>query len=114
MPAMSNRPRIYIAGPLSQGDRLQNVTNAVEMMTFLIHNGYAPFCPHLSHYADPDDSLGHSTWLDVDLPWVACADAVLRLPGPSAGADREVEHARSLGIPVYEGVRDLFMNVEAP
>lgn len=34
-------------------------------------------------------------------------DAVLRLPGESPGADREVHYAISLGKPVYYGLEEL-------
>ena len=34
-------------------------------------------------------------------------DAVLRIPGPSRGADNDVELARALGLPVYTDVNDL-------
>jgi non-ribosomal peptide synthetase component F len=38
---------------------------------------------------------------------VARADAVLRLPGASAGSDEMVELARARGIPVYTDVADV-------
>jgi hypothetical protein len=41
------------------------------------------------------------------LPWVSVADAVLRLPGTSPGADREVALALSLGIPVYYDIEEM-------
>jgi hypothetical protein len=34
-------------------------------------------------------------------------DAVLRLPGPSAGADQDVATAQMLGLPVYHDVADI-------
>ena len=46
------------------------------------------------------------TRLGIDLEWVSCSDAVLRLPGESAGADREVQHAKSLNIPVYYSIEE--------
>lgn len=104
---MARRTRIYIAGPLSLGDRRTNVMRAIKVMRELIEAGYAPFCPHLSHFADGTDQLGYDTWLDVDLAWVAVSDAVLRLPGESAGADRECELARRLRIPVYASIEEL-------
>lgn len=95
------RLRIYIAGPLSKGDRQVNVDNAVAVMARLIEAGHAPFCPHLSYYMPGAFVFPHETWLAVDLPWVAVADAVLRLPGPSVGADMEEDEAMRLGIPIY-------------
>jgi hypothetical protein len=43
----------------------------------------------------------YETWLTLDLIWLATCDAVWRLPGVSAGADREVAEAQRLGLPVW-------------
>lgn len=51
--------------------------------------------------------LSHEDWLGIDLEWVAVSHGVLRLPGDSVGADREVAHAQALGIPVYYHVEDV-------
>jgi hypothetical protein len=42
-----------------------------------------------------------------DFEWLKCCDAVLRLPGESTGADREVALAKELGIPVYYSIADI-------
>ncbi|HEX7123227.1 MAG TPA: DUF4406 domain-containing protein [Gemmatimonadaceae bacterium] len=107
---MSHRIRVYISGPLSQGNRKQNVRNAIEAGRRLIEAGFSVFVPHLSHYMDETDELGHDTWVAVDLQWVAVSDAVLRLPGRSSGADAEVRHAQHLGIPVYHDIEELIAN----
>lgn len=101
------RLRVYIAGPLSQGDRKQNVEKAKHAAIELIHYGFAPLCPQLTDHLDPTDSLGQQTWYDVDLPWVSVADAVLRLPGSSIGADLECHLAQSLSIPVFSNIKSL-------
>lgn len=99
------RHRVYVSGPLSSsGDREQNVRRAMQAGLDLINAGFAPLVPHLTHFMDGTDSLGHDTWLDVDLQWVRAADAVLRLPGESKGADIEVWHANDVSIPVYHSV----------
>jgi hypothetical protein len=46
-------------------------------------------------------------WMGLDLAWVEAADALIRLPGESVGADQEVALARKLGIPVFRNVYDL-------
>lgn len=102
------RVRIYVAGPLSTGDRLKNLQNATDAGHQLIKLGYAPLIPHLTHYMDNDDSLyGSETWLSIDLPWLAVSDAILRLPGASNGADIEVNYANELGIPVFTSIDEL-------
>ena len=86
---------------------MENVAIAIEAGRLLIESGYSPMIPHLTHYMDPDDSLGHGIWMEVDLPWVEVAAAVLRLPGESRGADIEVAHAKSLMIPVFHSLQEL-------
>lgn len=46
-------------------------------------------------------------WYAADLPWVSVADAVLRLPGESTGADLEVGEALNRGIPVFTTVDEV-------
>lgn len=109
---MSSRARIYIASPISKGDVEQNVRRACAAATELIKLGYAPLCPQLTCYLEsPVASLSagfdHETWMEVDLPWVRVAHAVLRLPGESRGADREVKYALDHCIPVFNSIECL-------
>lgn len=116
--------RVYIAGPISKGDLLRNVDQATEAFVALAKAGFAPMCPHWSVYSKPafrfhdagvfckattqgNDQMSHADWLDVDLPWVDVSDAVLRLPGESKGADREVARAGEKGIPVFHSVAEV-------
>jgi hypothetical protein len=102
------RPRIYISGPLtSSGDVFENLGAAVNAARALIAAGFAPFCPHLSYYLDEAEEIPHRVWMEIDLAWLEVADAVLRLPGESVGADIEVRRAEALGIPVFRSVVDL-------
>ena len=50
----------------------------------------------------------------LDRAWLECSDIVLRLPGESPGADREVAYALELGKPVYEGIDALLAAYEMP
>jgi hypothetical protein len=86
---------------------LENVAAAIDAARALIGAGFAPFCPHLSYHVDPAAEIPHRVWMEVDLPWVEAADAVLRLPGESAGADIECERAVALGIPVFGSMGEL-------
>lgn len=96
------KKRIYIAGPMTKGDRIDNLADALKAFRSLLKAGYAPFCPQMTFFIEPFvDGASHEDWLSIDLPWVAVADAVLRLPGESKGADMEVAKAMELGIPVF-------------
>lgn len=131
------RLRIYIAGPISKGDLAHNVNQATEAFIALAKAGLAPLCPQWSVYAKPairepvgwsagaeskvwceatsegGSGMTHTDWLDVDLAWVAVADAVLRLPGESKGGDAEVWFARSRLIPAFGTVKEVLEWAEA-
>ena len=105
---------IFVAGPLSgisngkelpQEEQEQHVRRAVEAGIELLVVGYAPIIPHLSWYADPQTK--YREWYDADLEFVKRSDAVLRLPGESNGADREVALADEWAIPVYHSVAEV-------
>ena len=106
------RTRVYIAGPISKGDVEQNVRKACKVAGELIALGYAPLCPQLTCYmqspvASFSAGFDHHIWLEVDLPWVEASHAVLRIPGESKGADREVEHAKKCGIEIFHSIEEL-------
>lgn len=107
------KTRVYVAGPISKGDLNHNINQARDAGMRLMRAGFAPLVPHLTCYmgGDVPEVLPNGTtaedWYGIDLPWVAVADAVLRLPGESAGADLEVNFARYHFIPVYESVDDI-------
>ncbi len=126
MPSVE-RKCVYIAGPISSGDLVANVNQATAAFDKLARSGVvAPWCPHWSVYAKPairtvDDivycratvagtnepHIPHADWLAIDLAWIAHADAVLRLPGASKGADIECAFARSRVIPVFDSVDEV-------
>lgn len=116
--------RIYIAGAISKGDLSQNIAIASGAFFQLLHAGLAPLCPHWSAYSGgPYDApkpmvlpngTTHEDWMGVDLPWVEVADAVLRIPGDSRGADQEVDYARAKSIPVFLSVQSLIEHYKQP
>jgi len=102
------RTRAYVAGPYTKGDVALNVKEAVRASDRLLKLGYAPYCPHLTHFWHMLFEHDYQTWLDLDNEWVTCCDVLLRIPGDSSGADKEVALAESLGIPVFFSVEELF------
>lgn len=97
-----NQPlRIYISGPYT-ADPESCTARAIDVGQIVLHAGHAPFVPHLSHYWETLHHVNdYEHWMQIDLAWVETADLIIRVPGPSSGADREVELAESLGIPVF-------------
>ena len=101
---LSRRSRIYISGPITRGDPIHNFHQAVSAQMELIQAGLAPLNPMLTMMMPGERMVRHHEWMEIDLPWVAVADAVLRLPGESEGADAEVAAAMDRGIPVLYSV----------
>ena len=102
-----SRPKVYCAGPISLGDVKKNVLRASHVGRVLIDLGIAPLVPHLDYWFPDREDVTWKVWLEVDLPWLRVADAVLRISGESQGADREVRVAKRNGIEVYYTVEDL-------
>lgn len=96
--------RIYVAGPYTQPDPAANAARAVEAANRIFDAGYWPYIPHLTHFWHPQIPRPYEDWMALDLVWLEVCDALVRLPGDSPGADREVAQAQELGIPVFRGV----------
>lgn len=71
--------RIYIAGPYTLGDVALNVKAAMDMADRLINLGYAPYCPHLSHFLHINSPHSYHIWTALDLSFVEVCDALIRL-----------------------------------
>lgn len=92
--------RIYIAGPYSKGDVVQNVAMALRVAERVWCMGDIPYVPHLTmfwHFAHPH---AYEEWLAYDMEWLKQCQAVIRIEGESSGADREVMAALAMGMPV--------------
>lgn len=98
------RPKVYISGPITKGNRTSNFAQACHAQKTLMAAGFAVLNPMLSMMHPDAWNIDHETWVANDLPWVACADVVLRLPGESDGAERECEFARHNNIAVIHTV----------
>ena len=92
---------IFISGPYTNGDQAANVRAAIDAGDMVIARGDMPFVPHLFHSWELVSPKPYEHWLTLDLVMLARCDALLRLPGESPGADREVAHAFKLGVPVF-------------
>lgn len=110
---------VYIAGPMtSSGDYKTNIRLGVKVMRALMKMGYSVICPQLSGLTDFDTvawkareltgDLTHDDWYEMDLELVRRSDLLLRLPGESRGADKEVAEAERRGIKVYHKVCDIW------
>lgn len=101
--------KIYVSGPYSK-HMVDGTRNAILAAEELRKAGYLPFVPHLSLLWDLVCPSPYEEWIAYDLAWLGHCDALLRLPGESPGADREVLLALKLGIPVWYSVREVILN----
>jgi len=108
----SSRKLIYVAGPLTTGHLIQNVRRAAEVGERIKNAGYLAYVPHTLFAWELCYPRDYEHWLAYDFEWVAFSDAIVRLEGASPGADREIEHARMLGIPViYCNGKDDYLDI---
>lgn len=105
------RLRVYVAGPYSQGDQIDNVRQAVLAGHEILMAGHLPFVPHVCHFAHYLIPQSYETWMEFDLAWLETCHCLVRLAGASLGADREVERAKMLGMPIYLGLEDFHAQV---
>jgi len=99
--------KIYISGPYSKGDKMCNVRKAILVGEAITMLGHTPFIPHLNHFWDAICEHDEKFWIEYDLKWLPCCDAVLRMAGDSKGADIEVAAARWLNLPVYHKLEEI-------
>lgn len=93
--------KVYVAGPMrSSGYLMYNIRAAITVAEGLIKAGYIPHVPHLQAFWDFMNPHDYEYWLRLDLKWLEHCDAIVRLPGISLGADREMARAKELGLQV--------------
>ena len=93
--------RIYVAGPYTKGDVVENVHKAIMTGNNLRALGHTPFIPHLTHFWHFIIQHDIEYWYAYDMEWLEQCEALFRIAGESKGADLEVARARELGLPVY-------------
>lgn len=98
---------VYIAGPYTKGDVAVNVWKAIQTANRLLGIGYTPYIPHLTHFWHIITPKHYQEWLNYDTIMLRRCDCVLRIPGESDGADKEVALAKSLGMTVYYDIKDM-------
>jgi hypothetical protein len=95
---------VYVAGPLTKGDVLRNIHDALAVGSAVRDAGFAPFLPHLCAFWEIAYPASYERWMAIDFEMLRRMDCLLRIPGESAGADREVAFAQEHGIPVFHGI----------
>jgi hypothetical protein len=98
---------VYVAGPYTRPDPCVNTHAALKAADRLWELGCTPYVPHLTHFWHTMSPRAYEEWMSQHLHFLPRCEALLRLPGESPGADREVARAKELGIPVYDSIEDL-------
>jgi len=103
---------VYVSGPYTKGDTAINTKTAIDVCDKLLELGFAPFCPHLTHFWHIIHPHPWQTWMDYDMEFVKVCQCMLRIPGESKGGeskggDMEVARARALLVPVYFSIEEL-------
>jgi hypothetical protein len=104
---MGNGIRVFIAGPHTYPDPEINTFKAMEAFDRLLNLGFIPFCPHLTHFIHKAYPRSYESWCEYDLKWLEKCVVLLRLPGESIGADKEVEFANDHGINVFYDIESM-------
>lgn len=99
--------KVFISSPYTLGDTAVNVRRQIDMSHTLMNKGYSPFVPLFSHFQHMIHPRPYEDWMELDFDWLGSCDCILRLPGESSGADREVEHAKKLSLPVFYSLDEL-------
>lgn len=107
---MSRRVLVYVAGPYTaptpEGVQA-NVDRALDAYNEVLDLGCNAFLPHMAHFAHQRRERDYETWMEVDFAALERCDVLYRMQGVSSGADREVERAFQIGIPVAFSLADL-------
>lgn len=96
------KPLIYIAGPYTKPDPIENTRNAVRIAELIERSDdCAVVIPHLTMLWHLISPANIEKWYERDMHLLERCDALMRLPGESYGADKEVAFAVSHNIPTF-------------
>lgn len=99
---MVRKKVVYVAGPYTKPDPGANVNTAILYADALLDRGVVPLVPHLTHLWHLVSPKPYEAWLSIDFDYLLRCDALVRMPGESPGADREVLFALANKIKVFE------------
>ncbi len=92
---------VYLSGPITKGNPTTNFKQACDAQRILMESGkYAVINPMLTMAHPEEKEISWECWLATDLKIITRVDEVIRLPGLSAGGDKECNFAREIGTPV--------------
>jgi nucleoside 2-deoxyribosyltransferase len=87
--------------------REYNTKAAMAVWHTLRAAGFAPYCPHLSHYLHEFRPCERQQWLNQGLHWLERCDCVIVFGDETEGMAAEVKRAYMLGKPVFRTFGDI-------
>lgn len=97
------KPLVYVAGPYTHPDPVENTRRAIATGLELYDTGkVGVLIPHMNLIAGMVEFHPLEYWYQYDLDQLAHCTAMYRLSGPSEGAEREQKFAQVRGIPVFQ------------
>ncbi len=102
----NNGKWVYIAGPYTHPDPVENSHKAIEVADSFVSLGFIPIIPHLTLMWHLVTIRPPQFWYDYTAELLKRCDLVYRMPGKSKGGDEEVALAKELGIPVIFEIPD--------
>jgi len=105
------KTKVYVAGPYTIGNTADNINLMVQVCDALLTEGYVPFCPLLNHFWHLICPRPEKDWLEYDNEWLDVCDCMYRLPGVSAGADREEFRMIEQNKPIFKDFKVLCENM---
>lgn len=102
--------KVYIAAPLTKGNRTLNIREAFLAAAIVMKLGHTPFVPHNYDFMEmiAGECGSYEDFMWIDMEWLSLCDVLIRIPGESSEADREMQYMNNLGRPVYIGL-DAFL-----
>lgn len=90
----SRRPLLYLAAPYTHPDPVENTHRVIKVADVVYDlTDYVPIIPHLTLFWHAVTPHPVHFWYAYDRFLLEACDTIVRLPGVSAGADQELEHA---------------------
>lgn len=106
---MKKQKKVFIASPYTKPDPAVNINTCVKVFNRLLDDGRCvPVNMLWTHFYHCINPRGYENWLAYCMIFLQQCDAMLVLPGDSSGKDREIEIAKSLDIPVFYSVEELY------
>lgn len=90
-----------------EATRLANTQAAMDVWHALADGGFAPFCPHLSHFLNERRPRPREDWLRQCAEWMRVCDCLLAIGEPTEGMRQEIDLARRLGKLVFTSTEQL-------